>query len=50
MKIGVLFTKVNNISFVIHSFPNLLSIQQNSYIFEIFWNALKSVILQTKLI
>lgn len=48
MKIGVLFRKVNNMSFVIHPFPNLLTV--NSYIFEIFCNALKSIILKTKII
>lgn len=49
MKIGVFLTKVNNMSFVIHLFPNLLAIQANSYIFEIFYKVLKSVVVQTKL-
>lgn len=49
MKIGVFFTKVNDLSFVIHLFPNLLAIQANSYIFEIFCKILKCVVVQTKL-
>lgn len=50
MKVEVLFTKVNNVPFVIHPFPNPLAIKVNSYICGIFCNVFKSIILQTKLI
>lgn len=49
MKVEVLFTKVNNVPFAIHPFPNPLAIKVNSYICGIFCNVFKSI-LQTKLI